>query len=151
MKILITGAGLIGCHSAFELAQRGHNATLFDINPNQTYIDAIAGKKRISVLRGDLLDLPALLRAMKTVKPAVVVHSAGFIGSQVANPPLPRHPHQYLRIGQYIRSRPACRRQTRRSCQHLRRLRLGQHQKGAGNRGVSALGDAVLSGDENRQ
>lgn len=87
MKILITGAGLIGCHSAYELARRGHNIALFDISPNQTYIDAIAGKKRISVLRGDLLDLPALLRAIKTVKPAVVVHSAGFIGSQVANPP----------------------------------------------------------------
>lgn len=87
MKILITGAGLIGCHAANELVQRGHNVTLFDINPNQTYIDAIAGKKRISVMRGDLLDLPALLRAMKTVKPAVVVHSAGFIGGQVANPP----------------------------------------------------------------
>lgn len=87
MKILIPGAGLIGCHSANELAQRGDNVTLYDINPNQTYIDAIAGKKRIGIMRGDLLDLPALLRAMKTVKPAVVVHSAGFIGSQVANPP----------------------------------------------------------------
>jgi UDP-glucose 4-epimerase len=87
MKIFITGAGLIGCHSANELVQRGHNVTLFDINPNQIYMDAIAGKKRVRVQRGDLLNLPALLRAMKTVNPAVVVHSAGFIGSQVANPP----------------------------------------------------------------
>lgn len=87
MKILITGAGLIGCHSAAELAQRGHNVTLYDVNPNANYIAAIVGSKRVSVIRGDLLDLPALLRAMKTVKPAVVVHSAGFIGSQVGNPP----------------------------------------------------------------
>jgi len=36
MKVLITGAGLIGCHSARELAQRGHNVTLLDINPNQS-------------------------------------------------------------------------------------------------------------------
>ena len=87
MKILITGAGLIGCHSAAELTQRGHNVTLYDVNPNANYITAIAGIKRINVIRGDLLDLPELLRAMKAVKPAVVVHSAGFIGGQVANPP----------------------------------------------------------------
>ena len=53
MKVLITGAGLIGCHSARELAQRGHNVTLLDINPNQSYIDAIASKRRVSVLRGE--------------------------------------------------------------------------------------------------
>jgi nucleoside-diphosphate-sugar epimerase len=87
MKIFITGAGLIGCHSAAALVEGGHNVTLYDVTPNANYVNAIAGSKRVNVIRGDLLDLPALLRAMKAVKPAVVVHSAGFIGSQVANPP----------------------------------------------------------------
>ncbi len=34
-KIRITGAALIGCHSANDLTQRGDNFTLYDINPNQ--------------------------------------------------------------------------------------------------------------------
>jgi hypothetical protein len=76
-------------------SQRSRSVTV-NINPNP-YIDH-HGKKRMR-LRGDLLDLPALLRAMKTVKPAVVVHSAGH-GSQVVIR-LPRHPHKYIRIGHF--------------------------------------------------
>jgi len=87
MKILITGTGLVGCHSASELISQGHSVWLFDASPNPKYIEAIAGKKRIKVLRGDLRDLPTLLRALKETKPPVVVHTAGFIGGEVANPP----------------------------------------------------------------
>src|SRR3990172_1603305 len=80
MKILITGTGLVGCHSASELISQGHSVWLLDASPNPKYIEAIAGKKRIKVLRGDLRDLPTLLRALKETKPPVVVHTAGFIG-----------------------------------------------------------------------
>lgn len=87
MNIFITGAGMIGCHTASELARQGHRVTLYDLNPNAAYVGAIAGTKRVTAVRGDLLDLPALLRAVKAAKPKVVVHTAGFIGGQVANPP----------------------------------------------------------------
>lgn len=87
MKILITGAGLVGCHAASELASKGHSVWLFDATPNLSYIEAIAGSRRIDVLRGDLRDLPSVVRALQDVKPAVVVHTAGFIGGEVANPP----------------------------------------------------------------
>lgn len=87
MTVLITGAGLIGCHSARELTLRGHTVYLYDLNPNQRYIEAIAGKKNVNVVQGDLLDLLAILRTLKETRPAVVVHTAGFIGGQVSNPP----------------------------------------------------------------
>ncbi len=87
MRVLITGAGLVGCHSAREIALRGHAVWLYDLNPNRKYIDAIAGKKGIEVLQGDLLDLPAMVRALMEARPTVVAHTAGFIGSQVSNPP----------------------------------------------------------------
>ncbi len=87
MRILITGAGLIGCHSARELTLQGHSVWLYDFNPNQAYVEAIAGRRRLDIIRGDILDLPSLLRAFKKAKPTVVVHTAGFIGGQVANPP----------------------------------------------------------------
>lgn len=87
MKIFITGAGLVGCHAARELTSQGHSVCLFDASPNARYINAIAGKKRVQFSAGDLRDLPTLLRALKESKPAAVVHTAGFIGGEVANPP----------------------------------------------------------------
>ncbi|MBI4527789.1 MAG: NAD(P)-dependent oxidoreductase [Deltaproteobacteria bacterium] len=87
MRVFITGAGLIGSHSAKELTEKGHRVWFYDLSPNVKYIEAVAGKKNIHVLQGDLLDLPALLRGMKEARPDVVVHTAGFIGSQVSNPP----------------------------------------------------------------
>lgn len=87
MKIFITGAGLIGCHAARELTSRGHSVWIFDASPNAKYIDMIAGKKKVKVFRGDLRDLPTILRALKEANPTAVVHTAGFIGGEVANPP----------------------------------------------------------------
>jgi len=87
MKILITGAGLIGCYTAAELLQQGHRVWFYDIAPDAGYIEAVAGKKSVRIIQGDILDLPSILRALKAVKPAVVVHTAGFIGGQVAKAP----------------------------------------------------------------
>ncbi|MBI2357702.1 MAG: NAD(P)-dependent oxidoreductase [Deltaproteobacteria bacterium] len=87
MKILITGAGLVGCHAARELTSQGHRVWLFDASPNQAYVEAIAGKKGVRMIRGDLRDLPTVIRALRDVRPAVTVHTAGFIGGEVANPP----------------------------------------------------------------
>ena len=78
---------MIGCHAAQELTRSNHKVSLFDLNPNESYVESVCGKRRVKAIRGDLLDLPGLLRALKDVKPAVVVHTAGLIGGQVSNPP----------------------------------------------------------------
>lgn len=87
MKIFITGAGMIGCHAAKELTEAGHSVCIYDVNPDPGYAAAMAGKRRVALLRGDLLDLPNLLRALSRAKPDVVVHTAGLIGGQVESPP----------------------------------------------------------------
>ncbi len=87
MKIFITGAGMIGCHTARELTLEGHRVHIYDLNPDPAYVAAIAGSQRVTTLRGDLLDLPNLLRALSRAKPDVVVHTAGLIGGQVESPP----------------------------------------------------------------
>lgn len=87
MKVFITGAGLVGCHAARELTSQGHRVWLFDASPNRVYVEAIAGKKGVQMFRGDLRDLPTLIRALRDVRPPVAVHTAGFIGGEVANPP----------------------------------------------------------------
>jgi nucleoside-diphosphate-sugar epimerase len=41
MKILVTGARLVGCHAAHELTSQGHRVWLFDASPNRAYVEAI--------------------------------------------------------------------------------------------------------------
>jgi UDP-glucose 4-epimerase len=84
MNILITGAGLIGTHCARRAADAGDKTVLFDLSPNRDYIDKVVGKNRAQVVAGDIRDLPALLSAMERYSIDTVVHTAGLIGSRVA-------------------------------------------------------------------
>ena len=44
MRVLITGAGLIGTHTAKELIERGDDVTFFDFAPRPDYIRHVTGK-----------------------------------------------------------------------------------------------------------
>ena len=79
MRVLITGAGLIGTHSAKELLDRGDEVTFFDFAPRPEYIRRVTGKK-LPVIRGDIRDLAALLDAFQRVRPECVVHLAASVG-----------------------------------------------------------------------
>lgn len=87
MTILVTGAGLIGCHAAKRLADAGHQVVLLDLSPNRGYIRAIAGSERVETVAADLRDLPALLGAVKTFDAKVMIHTAGLIGRRVSENP----------------------------------------------------------------
>ena len=41
MSILITGAGLIGCHYARRVVDSGETVVLYDLSPNQEYVSKI--------------------------------------------------------------------------------------------------------------
>ncbi len=79
MRILITGAGLIGTHTAKELVERGDEVTLFDIAPKPDYIRQVTGKN-LPVVRGDIRDVPSLLDAFQQVRPECVIHLAASVG-----------------------------------------------------------------------
>jgi UDP-glucose 4-epimerase len=79
MRILITGAGLIGTHTAKELIERGAEVTFFDMAPRPDYIQHVVGRD-IPVIRGDIRDLAALVDAMQQSRPACVIHLAASVG-----------------------------------------------------------------------
>lgn len=79
MRILITGAGLIGTHTAKELLERGDDVTFFDFAPRPDYIRHVTGKD-LPVLRGDIRDLAALVDAFQKVRPECVIHLAASVG-----------------------------------------------------------------------
>ena len=79
MRVLITGAGLIGTHAARALLQRGDEVTFFDFAPRLDYIRRVTGQDP-PVIRGDIRDLAALVDAFQRVQPECVVHLAASVG-----------------------------------------------------------------------
>lgn len=84
MRILITGAGLIGTHTAKELLDRGDEVTFFDFAPRPDYIRHVVGKD-LPVIRGDIRDLAALIDAFQTARPECVIHLAASVGEANIN------------------------------------------------------------------
>jgi len=84
MNILITGAGLIGSHTARHAVDAGHKVVLFDLSPNRDYIEKVVGSSRADAVAADMRDLPALLSALERFDIDTLVHTAGLIGSRVA-------------------------------------------------------------------
>jgi nucleoside-diphosphate-sugar epimerase len=79
MRVLITGAGLIGTHAAKELLDRGDEVTFFDFAPRLDYIRRVTGKD-LRVIRGDIRDLAALIDAFQRARPECVIHLAASVG-----------------------------------------------------------------------
>ena len=84
MRVLITGAGLIGTHTARELIERRDEVTFFDFAPRPDYIRRVTGKD-LSVIRGDIRDLAALVDAFQQVRPECVIHLAASVGEANIN------------------------------------------------------------------
>lgn len=79
MRVLITGAGLIGSHAAAELISRGDEVTFFDAAPKPDAIRHVTGRE-VPLIRGDIRDLAALVDAFLTVRPECVLHLAASVG-----------------------------------------------------------------------
>src|SRR6266498_1488489 len=84
MRILITGAGLIGTHTAKELIERGDEVTFFDFAPRSDYIRHVTGRD-LPVIRGDIRDLAALVDAFQQARPECVIHLAASVGEANIN------------------------------------------------------------------
>src|SRR2546425_11812954 len=84
MNILITGAGLVGSHCARHAVDAANKVVLFDLSPNRDYIHKVVGPAKADVVAADMRDLPALLSALERFNIDTLVHTAGLIGSRVA-------------------------------------------------------------------
>jgi nucleoside-diphosphate-sugar epimerase len=94
MTVLITGAGLIGTHTAKVLLDQGVGVALFDPEPNLPYIVSVVGKDRklIRVERGDVRDLPRIMELMLRIGVTRILHTAALTGPLAdENPSLAFH------------------------------------------------------------
>jgi UDP-glucose 4-epimerase len=87
MAILITGAGLVGTHTAQRLLARGAQPVLYDLAPSADYIQSILSDVAVPVVRGDVRDLPRLVQMVREHGADTIVHTAGLIGNRVEEEP----------------------------------------------------------------
>lgn len=90
MNLLVTGAGLVGCHVARFMAERGHKVVLYDFAPNRPYVASVA--PQATLVQGDVGDLPGLLDVLREHAIEVVAHTAFLIGERIN-----AHPHAGMR------------------------------------------------------
>lgn len=86
MRVLITGAGMVGCHTASVLRQRGDDVRIVDVRPNPAYVARVAGPD-VPADRVDVRDLPDLVAAVQRTRAEAVIHTAALIGGVAGESP----------------------------------------------------------------
>jgi len=86
MRVLITGAGLIGSYTAAELCARGHRVVLYDLAPDEAYVRSVV-RQPVEIRRGDAADFPTLADLMLAERFECAVHTAGLIGGAAQRQP----------------------------------------------------------------
>jgi UDP-glucose 4-epimerase len=87
--ILITGGtGLVGAYAAGMLLERGERPILFDVALNERLLSAVGvDTGKVTLIRGDMLDLPALIGAIRDHDCDRIIHLAAFLGEEVQRRP----------------------------------------------------------------
>jgi nucleoside-diphosphate-sugar epimerase len=87
--ILVTGGtGLVGAYAVAMLLERGEKPVVFDIALNERLLHAVgADISKVTMIRGDMLDLPALIAAIRDNDVDRVIHLAAFLGEEVQRRP----------------------------------------------------------------
>jgi nucleoside-diphosphate-sugar epimerase len=86
MPTLITGLGLVGTSYAQLALERGENIIFFDVAPRKDFLANKLGSANVTVVQGDVRDLPTLLETIQKHQVDKVIHTAGLIGAKVAQP-----------------------------------------------------------------
>jgi nucleoside-diphosphate-sugar epimerase len=86
MATLITGLGLVGTSYAQHALKRGESIVFYDMAPRKDFLAHKLGTANVTVVQGDVRDLPALVETMQKQKIDKVIHTAGLIGGKVAQP-----------------------------------------------------------------
>ena len=87
--ILITGgSGLIGAYTVRMLQERGERPVVFSVTGNKRLLGAVGTNlKSLSVVRGDVLDLPALTSTIREHKIDRIIHLASYLGEEIQRRP----------------------------------------------------------------
>lgn len=87
LRILITGAGLVGCFTALDLIKRGHEVILVDVHPDKEYIEAVTGDDFPFLIKANVCDVEKMLNIVRQEMIEVVVHTAGLVGQKAERNP----------------------------------------------------------------
>lgn len=87
--ILITGgSGLVGAYAVGMLLERGERPVVFDVALNERLLGAVGvDPRKITLIRGDMMDLPALIAALRDNDCDRIIHLAAFLGEEVQRRP----------------------------------------------------------------
>jgi UDP-glucose 4-epimerase len=86
-SILVTsGTGFIGSWVTRKLVDMGHNVVTYNRNPDPGILKDIMDK--VTLVSGDVLDLPSLMRTMQQYKIERVIHMASMLSRDLESAPL---------------------------------------------------------------
>src|ERR1041385_5573467 len=87
--ILVTGgSGLVGAYAVAMLLERGERAVVFDVALNERLLNAIGvDTAKVTLIRGDMMDLPAIISAIRDNECDRIIHLAAFLGEEVQRRP----------------------------------------------------------------
>lgn len=87
MSTLVTGAGIIGCHTARILADKGDTVCLLDIKPEFKAIKSIVDSDRVEIVQGDISNLDALCDLVRSKGVSRIVHTAAVLNKAMLEDP----------------------------------------------------------------
>ncbi len=87
--ILVTGgSGLVGVYVVAMLLDQGERPVVYDVGVNRSLLNAVGvNMKAVSLIKGDILDLPGLVSVIREHRIDRVVHLAGLLGEEVQRQP----------------------------------------------------------------
>jgi UDP-glucose 4-epimerase len=87
--ILVTGGtGLVGAYAVGMLLERSERPVVFDVALNERLLGAVGvDTSKVTLIRGDMMDLPALISALRDNDCDRVIHLAAFLGEEVQRRP----------------------------------------------------------------
>lgn len=81
MRVLVTGAGIIGCQIARLLADRGDFVALYDLAPNPDHMGAILDLTKVQIVQGDIADIEHLRKTVRELEIDHVAHTAAILAA----------------------------------------------------------------------
>lgn len=79
---------MVGAYAVGMLLDKGERPVVFDVALNERLLDAVGvDPTRVTMIRGDMLDLPALISAIRDNDCDRVIHLAAFLGEEVQRRP----------------------------------------------------------------
>jgi len=87
--ILVTGgSGLVGAYAVAMLLERGERPVVFDVAVNERLLNAVGvDSAKVTLIRGDMMDLPAIISAIRDNDCDRIIHLAAFLGEEVQRRP----------------------------------------------------------------